>query len=414
MSQPYRLADLLLTDHEFTVPLDHSQPQGPQLQVFAREVADPDSSAPGAAAKPYLVYFQGGPGFEAARPTEASGWIKRALKDYRILLLDQRGTGRSTPVGTLPGLRPEEQAAYLRHFRADAIVRDAEHIRRSLGVDTWSVLGQSFGGFCVVTYLSFAPEGLREAFITGGLPPIGRPTEEVYRSTYQRVAARNRRFYARHPQHLETVRAIHGRLNSQDVRLPPGDRLTSRRFRQIGQTLGMQRGLERLHYLLDLPFGSPAFLHDIEAEFSFARNPLYAALHEACYADGVTSGWAAQREYPAAFPDEWFTGEMVYPWMFEESAALRPLAAAAELLAAEPWPKLYDAERLRANTVPVAAAVYANDMYVERAYSEETAALIGNMRMWLTNEYEHNGLSVDGEHVLGRLMDRIKGPSDSR
>ena len=405
MPLPYRLAGLLLTDHEFSVPLDHAQPGGPQISVFAREVADPDGTD-----RPYLVYFQGGPGFEAARPTGASGWIKRALKDYRLLLLDQRGTGRSTPVGTLPGLSAQEQAAYLRHFRADAIVKDAELIRQALGVETWSVLGQSFGGFCVVTYLSFASQGLREAFITGGLPPVSRPTEEVYRATYQRLAERNRRFYARHPGNLETVRAIHERLGSEDVRLPSGDRLTSQRFRQIGLGLGMGRGLERLHYLLDHPFGSPAFLHDIEAEFSFARNPLYAVLHEACYADGVTSGWAAQREYPASFAPEWLTGEMVYPWMFEESVALRPLAEAAELLAHQPWPKLYDAERLRANTVPVAAAVYANDMYVERVFSEETAALIGNLRMWLTNEYEHDGLSVDGERVLGRLIEMVKEP----
>ena len=80
-------------------------------------------------------------------------------------------------------MRPAEQAEYLTHFRADAIVRDAEHIRRALGVERWSVLGQSFGGFCVTTYLSFAPEGLREAFITGGLPVLGRPADEVYQRT---------------------------------------------------------------------------------------------------------------------------------------------------------------------------------------------------------------------------------------
>ena len=46
-------------------------------------------------------------------------------------MLDQRGTGRSSPIGTLPGLTPAEQAEYLTHFRADSIVRDAELIRRS-------------------------------------------------------------------------------------------------------------------------------------------------------------------------------------------------------------------------------------------------------------------------------------------
>jgi hypothetical protein len=48
--------------------------------------------------------------------------------------------------------------------RADSIVRDAELVRKSLVPKDnydgrWSVLGQSFGGFCVVTYLSIAPEG---------------------------------------------------------------------------------------------------------------------------------------------------------------------------------------------------------------------------------------------------------------
>ena len=34
-----------------------------------------------------------------------------------------------------------------------------------------------------MTYLSFAPEGLREALITGGLSPIGRPVDDIYGAT---------------------------------------------------------------------------------------------------------------------------------------------------------------------------------------------------------------------------------------
>ena len=44
-------------------------------------------------------------------------------------------------------MTPKEQADYLTHFRADSIVRDAEAIRLNLGVEKWSILGQSFGGF---------------------------------------------------------------------------------------------------------------------------------------------------------------------------------------------------------------------------------------------------------------------------
>ena len=45
--------------------------------------------------------------------------------------------------------------------RADNIVRDSEEVRRALlGPDQrWSILGQSFGGFCCLHYLSAAPEG---------------------------------------------------------------------------------------------------------------------------------------------------------------------------------------------------------------------------------------------------------------
>src|SRR3954449_3772460 len=184
----YTTRGLVLTEHVFSVPLDHATPGGTSIEVFAREVADPDGRD-----RPFLVFLQGGPGFEAARPTRhpsSPAWLDRALQDFRVLMLDQRGTGRSTPVGALPGLAPAEQAEYLKHFRADSIVRDAELIRAELGGERWSVLGQSFGGFCVMSYLSLAPEGLREAFVTGGLAPVGRHTDEIYRATYDRIVDR--------------------------------------------------------------------------------------------------------------------------------------------------------------------------------------------------------------------------------
>src|SRR4051794_1655163 len=113
---------LVLTEHEFAIPLDHERPDGERITVFAREGADPDGRD-----RPFLVFLQGGPGFEAPRPTRiptSPGWLDRALRDFRVLMLGQRGTGRSSPIGTLPGRSPEQQAAHLRHFRADAIVRD--------------------------------------------------------------------------------------------------------------------------------------------------------------------------------------------------------------------------------------------------------------------------------------------------
>jgi pimeloyl-ACP methyl ester carboxylesterase len=123
-------AGLVVAELEFGVPLRYSDPNGERITVFAREVAAPDGRD-----RPFLVFLQGGPGMEAPRPTahpSAPGWLERALKDFRVLMLDQRGTGRSTPVATLKGMGPEEQAGYLACFRADSIVNDAEFIRNEL------------------------------------------------------------------------------------------------------------------------------------------------------------------------------------------------------------------------------------------------------------------------------------------
>lgn len=391
----------IFEEREHQVPLDHAAPDGERITVFTREVAAPDGRD-----RPYLVFLQGGPGFEATRPTSPpTGWMKRALLDYRVLLLDQRGTGRSTPGDT-----PEAQAEYLTHFRADSIVRDCEVIRGELGVETWSVLGQSFGGFTSMTYLSISPEALREAYITGGLSPIGRPVDDIYGATYRRLIVQNRRYFERYPDDRGRVRDILRRLDDEDVRLPNGDRLTSRRFRQLGMWLGDSAGFELLHHVIELPFGSQAFLHDAAAGVKFDRNPIYATLHESSYADGVPTRWSADRLLPDEVTREgWFTAEHIFPWMWEDYAGLREHRAAAELLADHAWPRLYDADRLRQNEVPVAATIYVHDLYVERDFAEETARTIRGIRTWQTDEFEHNGLRADGERVLGRLIDLVRG-----
>ncbi len=408
MGEPFAAPGLLLVEHSFEVPLDHRDQDGPGITVFAREVADPDGRD-----RPFLVFLQGGPGFEAPRPTRSPsspGWLDAALSEFRVLMLDQRGTGRSAPIGALDGMTPREQAEFLSHFRADSIVRDAEHIRRQLGVDRWSVLGQSFGGFCVTTYLSLAPEGLREALITGGVPPVGRSIDEVYAKTYERVLERNHRYLTRYPGDRDRIHAIRDQLESGDARLPCGDRLTWRRFRQLGSMLGMSDGAENLHYLVELPRDSPAFLHDIENAVGFARNPIYAILHEACYADGGATHWSAERLLPEGLDrEDLLTGEHVYPWMFEEYGALAPLREAAELLARREWGPLYDRAALEANEVPAAAVIYSEDMYVEPEFSESAAREIGGLRTWVTNEYEHNGLRADGERILRRLLALARG-----
>ena len=404
-----RQPGLRITEHRLEVPLDHARPGGERIELFAREVVLAEKASD---SQPWLVFFQGGPGFEGPRPTspDAPAWLRRALADYRVLLLDQRGMGRSSPLSLDDARRlaPPALAEHLALFRADAIVRDAECWREALGVARWSVLGQSFGGFCVLNYLSRFPASLREAFITGGLPPLDRGIDEVYRETWRRTQEKTLRHYERYPEDRERVRALSARLAAEDLRLPGGDRLTPQRLRQLGLALGMGPGSERLHHLLELPPASPAFLHDVERASPFSRNPLYAAIHEACYANGGTTAWAAERTLPAEWAQDptRLTGEHVFPWMFDEFAGLAPFREAAHLLAQRPWGPLYDADVLARNEVPCAAAIYVDDMYVPRAFSEETARRVRGLRPWITNEFEHDGLGTG--QVLGRLIDLLR------
>jgi pimeloyl-ACP methyl ester carboxylesterase len=407
----------------FTVPLDHHRPEGEQIDVFAREVQAAEKRD---ADLPWLIFFQGGPGHKSPRPLVRNGWLRAATEHYRVLLLDQRGTGRSTPVSAASITRrgsPPVQAAYLMHFRADAIVRDAELIRHDLaGDEPWSVLGQSFGGFCVTTYLSLAPHGVREAIITGGLPPLTASPDDIYRATYRRVSTANQQYFARYPEDRETARRIVAYLGAHAVLLPDGSPLTPERFLQLGLVFGFSDGFARVHYLLEEAFAtdgalSDTFLFDAYGALAFATRPLYAILHEACYCQNGASRWAAQRvrgelpEFDAATSGTpLFTGEMIYPWQFDLDPALRPLQEAAQILADyEAWPPLYDAAQLRSVSVPVVAAVYYDDMYVERAFSEETAATINGCRMWLTNQYLHDAVRAEGETLFRHLHDMLRG-----
>jgi pimeloyl-ACP methyl ester carboxylesterase len=394
-------------DHLLEVPVDHADPSGATLTVYAREVV-----GHGGEDRPFLVFLQGGPGSESPRPTPfaAPAWIERATQDFRVLLLDQRGTGRSTPVGgldTIPGATTAEKAAYLTHFRADAIVRDCELLREHLGVERWSLLGQSFGGFTSLTYLTLAADSLASVLVTGGLAPVGVGPDEVYAATYDRMQELSERFLRRFPASRDRLRRALDLAREGRVRVPGGEVLSPRRLRTLGNRLGMDGGAEQLHHLLELDPTSPAFGHDAAAAAPFGpRNPIYTFLHESSCADGYATRWAAERVRPGAYDEDetLLTGEHIFPWHFEDSSELRPYAALAEALAGHEWPRLYHEDELRHASVPVAACVYYDDAFVDRELSLRTAALLPRVHTWITNEHEHNGLRTSGERVLDRLI----------
>ncbi|KAM1816317.1 hypothetical protein ACFX12_000736 [Malus domestica] len=439
----FSVPELRLRDHRFTVPLDYSvdRTASPNISVFAREVVSVGKEEQ---QLPYLLYLQGGPGFEAPRPTESSGWIRKACEEFRVILLDQRGTGLSTPLtaSSLLQLKSEEKLAdYVKHFRADNIVNDAEFIRVRLVPEAapWTILGQSFGGFCAVTYLSFAPQGLKQVLLTGGIPPIGNgfTGDVVYRACFEQIIIQNEKYYKRYPEDIEVVREVVNYLSESEgggVPLPSGGFLTPKGLQTLGLSgLGSSAGFERLHYMFERAWDpiivpgarkeiSYYFLDAFDKWSSFDTNPLFALLHESIYCQGASSRWSAHRiraedegKFDAVRAAKegrpvLFTGEMIFPWMFDEIHALRKFKGASHVLAEKKdWPPLYNIDALKNNKVPVAAAVYYEDMYVNFKLAMETASQIAGIRLWITNEFMHSGLRDSGSQVFDHLMGMLDG-----
>ncbi|KAJ7072746.1 alpha/beta-hydrolase [Mycena amicta] len=431
----------------FDLPLDYSNPSGEKIRVFARNLI-PKSRAKSVEDEeklPYMLYLQGGPGFEV--DLQGSSGFSGEIHDqgYQTLWLDQRGTGLSTPLAadTLPArlVTDQDKADYFKHFRADNIVRDAEEIRRILlghkadpDERKWSLMGQSFGGFCAITYLSFFPEGLKEVFLTGGLAPLDVGPDRVYAALIPILKKRNEIYYKKYPQDIKRVRDIVAYLEANEVKLPNGGRLSVSRFLQLGITFGGSGGIDRMHQLVfritnDLElFGklSSKTLQIAESKYSFDGNPIYAILHEPLYCQGTAPKWSAARTIANHSQFSWthikglaedepiyFYGEMVFPDAFDDFVNLRPLKGAAEILANDSsWGKLYDIEQLRKNQVKVSAATYYGDMYVQFDLAQETAAAIKNTEQYITNMLQHDGIRADAKDVMKRLFQLSKREYD--
>ncbi|ERS99865.1 hypothetical protein HMPREF1624_03231 [Sporothrix schenckii ATCC 58251] len=490
-------SQLLVAELYFDVPLDYSDPHGEKLRLFARaafryekpivptfpfsEGGSTSNGGVGTAisnntpkvyknslqelrdlfTKPWLVYLEGGPGSGNREPQDYAFTRTMLSRGYQLLFLDYRGTGMSSAICAETLKRrggPDAQAAYLRKFRADSIVRDLEAVRKCLTEDQpaskkrWSLLGQSFGGFVSLTYLSFYSDGLREVFLTGGMAPLGKTADDVYRATYRKAVERNRAYFGKFPEDADALQRISQHLYSQPdhrLPLPSGGFLTFKRVLTFGYMFGFHGGVDATHTLLlrmrhdieRVGVLTRPTLVQVEQFFPLDVMPLYAILHEPiyCFKKGVSSRWAAQRVGVGAGTDlvsqgdeetkhefqqfSWLaddvvaperqqignsillSSEMIYPFMFDTYPELMEMKEAAELVAAyDDWEELYDEDQLKMNRVPVYAATFIDDLYVDYGIAKETAGKIRNIKVYETNGLYHNAIRARTDEVLTQLF----------
>lgn len=430
----YYVSGLAADDYSIKVPLDWNSPDKGDISIFYRVVTSAQNEGRDL---PLLVYLQGGPGGAGPRPS-GGGWLEQACKHFRVVLPDQRGTGRSERIDSNYAVRfdsPADLAANLKLFLADSIIRDFEYIRKTqFSSRKWTTLGQSYGGFLTLAYLSLFPEALAASFVTGGIMHVPGNAAEVYSHTVPRMIKKSEEFYGRYPVDIARAAAVADILEEKNIERGDGNILSVRRFQMAGNRFGMKPGFEQLHWLLDEAFAlgdgsvfektdplklslSDGFVDNIISRTGSASNPLYWTLQEFIYCNEECepANWAAAREISKydklsekARPIMFF-GEAALPEMFEQDPALRPFHAAVDILMQESrWGKIYDAASLASNEVPLQAAVYFDDLYVDSALQLDTLSRTGNSYAWVTNEYEHDGVHNGRvfEHLYEEMLNR--------
>ncbi|OOB89512.1 prolyl aminopeptidase [Rathayibacter sp. VKM Ac-2630] len=103
-----------------------------------------------------VVFLHGGPG---AGTSPAHRRLFDPAK-YRIVLFDQRMCGRSTPHASEPGADLSTNTSWY-------LVGDIERLREHLGIETWLVLGGSWGSTLALAYAETHPERVSEIVLRG-------------------------------------------------------------------------------------------------------------------------------------------------------------------------------------------------------------------------------------------------------
>ncbi len=98
-----------------------------------------------------ILFLHGGPG-AGASPTHRRFFD---AAHYRIVLFDQRGAGRSIPLGET------------RRNTTALLISDIEALRRDLGIERWYLFGGSWGSTLALAYAQTHPEHCRGLILRG-------------------------------------------------------------------------------------------------------------------------------------------------------------------------------------------------------------------------------------------------------
>jgi pimeloyl-ACP methyl ester carboxylesterase len=222
------------------VPEDWADPAGRRIRI---SVAVLPATGPAPSGLP-IFHFEGGPGGSAITGFSRLWWsaYNSLRSNHDIVLIDQRGTGRSTSLQCTEFIEPafddlaaartpaEEQALSLAryeaclarlaattdpaHYTTAALVNDTNAVRQALGYDRINIFGTSYGTWLAQFYLDRYGETVNAAILEGALGPwnehvlqVGSSVEAALNRVFDLCASDSvcGRVYPNLPEQLRTV-----------------------------------------------------------------------------------------------------------------------------------------------------------------------------------------------------------------
>ena len=171
------------------VPEDRSEPDGRQIELYVVVVPAQSETPPDDA----VFVFEGGPGGAVTKRAVGSAYAG-PVRSRDIVLVDQRGTGRSHPIqcefaeegdrepGALTEMYPSDEVracaerlaehADVRRYGSVDHADDIEAVRRELGYGRLNLRGGSYGTRAMMVYAQRYPESTRTLFGIGVDSPL--------------------------------------------------------------------------------------------------------------------------------------------------------------------------------------------------------------------------------------------------
>jgi pimeloyl-ACP methyl ester carboxylesterase len=312
LEHPQRLTVVAAECGMLTVPEDLSKPGGRQIHLaFARIPAISRRKRPDP-----LFLLAGGPGMAATTfYAMVAPVFARIHRDRDIVLVDQRGTGKSNPLNCPGGdeadlrggnsaiaeeargcLQELNTRADVAHYTTSVAVKDLDRVRQALGYGQINLYGVSYGTRVAQHYLRRFPQRTRSLMLDGVVPPelaFGAGMALDAERSLERILARCSRESAcqsRFGDPHQDYRSLWGALDAHSVPVSIADPAT-------GELTHFEFTTSHFATLLRLSIYSPEptallplLLHETSASKDFSRMAAQFLLLTRSYTDVVAAG----------------------------------------------------------------------------------------------------------------------------